>query len=367
MKLAAPLGFFSRLVKIDYTIAFKMGVTAFLSYYAGQSLSLLSGRPDLLNSLWCVLTSLVVIKSNLGGTNEAALYRFLGILIGSALGGIFAVYVGSSGLALAVSVFFTGIACLVINIKDSIRIASLSVAVIIVLHSLYPEHNPWVFSFFRFLDSTLGILIAMFVSHFFFPKAASEDIYLNLAKTLSSLEKLFRLSLESDEYLEIHKLASDQIQKEVDKMLIDTQNLYNQSKLELFSRDDEPVDCSMILNSIDRIYEAILSISASHHYKLTKIFDDSLSKQVELYRDQTSAAFASLISQLSNALNTDISYPFVEEANALADLNDELLRFRNTRSTRRFDLEDLESFYVFFHSLRLVGEELQRIESHFSK
>ncbi len=49
-----------------HRIALKMGVAATLSYYAGQSLSLISGRPDLLNNLWCVLTSLVVIKQILG-------------------------------------------------------------------------------------------------------------------------------------------------------------------------------------------------------------------------------------------------------------------------------------------------------------
>lgn len=140
--------FFSTIKNLDYGVAFKIGVTAGLSYYAGQALSLISGRPDLLNNLWCVLTSIVVIKPNLGGTYEAAIYRFLGILIGSILGGLFSIYLGFTGLALGLGIFFTGVTCLLINIKDSIRIASLSVAVVMVLHNLYPEHNPWVFSFF---------------------------------------------------------------------------------------------------------------------------------------------------------------------------------------------------------------------------
>lgn len=359
-------GFFKTCKNLDYKTALKIGVTATLSFYAGQALSLMSGRPDLLNNLWCVLTAIVVIKPNLGSTNEAAFYRFLGILIGSILGGIFAFYFGGSPIALGVGVFLTCIACLLLNIQDSIKIASLSVAIVMTLHNIYPEHNPWVFSFFRFLDSSMGIIVAMFVSYFLFPKTAAEDIYLNLAKVLSSLGRLFRLSLETGEYTEVHKLAAEQIQSDVNNLLNDARNFYNQSKLELFSKDDAPMEWSMVLNSIDRIYEAILSIRAANHYQLTKIFDDALSDQLELFRDQTSIAIDCLIKKLENRTQPEQPYPFADEENALTKLNQELLRFRETRSTRRFDLNDLENFYVFFYSLRLVGEELQRIDTHLS-
>lgn len=358
--------FITTFKKIDYAIAFKLGVTATLSFYAGQALSAFSGRPDLLNNLWCVLTSIVVLKSNLGGTNEAALYRFLGILIGSLLGGVFSYFFGGSAIALGVGVFITAIACLMMKIKDSIRIASLSVAVVMTLHHLYPEHNPWVFSFFRFLDSTLGILVAMFVSYFLFPKLAAEDIYLNLAKVLSSLGNLFRLSLEGEEHTEIHKIAADQIKTDVDKLLSDARNYYSQTKLELFSKEEGPLEWSMLLNSIDRIYEAILSIRTANHYKVTKIFDDALADQLVEFRDQTSVAIDCLIKKLENQEESNLPYPFAEEENALTKLNAELIRFRETRSTRRFDLDDVENFYVFFYSLRLVGEELQRIDKHLS-
>jgi len=183
---------------------------------------------------------------------------------------------------------------------------------------------------------------------------------------LSSLGKLFRLSLETGEYTEMHKLAAEQIRKDVEQLLIDARDFYNQSKLELFSKEDAPLEWSMVLNSIDRIYEAILSIRAANHYQLTKIFDDPLSDQLEQFRDQTSIAIDALIKKLESRATSSAPYPFLEEEAALKKLNDELARFRETRSTRRFDLNDLESFYVFFYSLRLIGEELQRIDTHLS-
>lgn len=358
--------FISHLKKIDFAIALKLGVTALLSFYAAQGLSYISDRPTTINVLWCVLASIVVLKSNLGGTNEAAFFRFLGVVIGSFLGGLFSFYFGGTGIALGFGVFFTAIACLLVNIQDSIRIASLSVAVVMVLHHTYPESNPWVFSFFRLLDSTVGILVAMFVSYFLFPKQAAEDIYANLAKVVSSLGKLFRLSLEGGEHTEIHKLAASHIQEDVEKLLSEARDFYNQSKLELFSKEEGPLEWSMILNSIDRIYEAILSIRKANCYQVTKIFDDALYDELEKYRDHTSIAFDCLTRQLENRGDSTIPYPFAEEEGALKGLKEELLRFRNTRSTRRFDLEDVENFYVFFYSLRLIGEELQRIEDHLS-
>ncbi len=354
-----------KLKRFDYALALKMGVTASLSFYAGQNLVLFTHRPDvLISGLWCVLTAVVVIRSNLGGTNEAAFYRFLGIVIGSAFGGVFAYYLGSTGFSLGIGVFFTAMACLLINIKESILIASLSVAVIMVMNGIYPEHNPWMFSLFRLIDSTVGILIAVFVSYFLFPKQAEEDIHLNLAKVLSALGKLFQLSLEGGEHIEMHRLAADQIKLEVDKLMIDARKNFEQSKLELFSKGDDQQEWSLILNSIDRIYEGILAIRSVYQYNMTKIFDDNLSNQLEKYRDQTTIAFDSLVQQLENHLSSKISYPFAEESNALDALNTELVRFRSTRSTRRFELEDVENFYFFFHSLRTIGEELQRIETH---
>ena len=210
---------------------------------------------------------------------------------------------------------------MLINIKDSIRIASLSVAVIMVLHSIYPEHNPWVFSFFRFLDSTLGIIIAMFVSHFLFPKMAGEDLDLNLAKVLGLLGKLFRLSLEESEHSEVHTLTTNQISSDIDKLLIDTRNLLSYSKLEVFSKEESVQDYSMVLGSIERIYEAILSIQSAYQYKVTKIFDDPLSDEIGKFRDQTSLAMDALVKQLEGRLNVDLPYPFVEEANAIDSLN----------------------------------------------
>ena len=43
---------------------------------------------------------------------------------------------------------------------------------------------------------------------------------------------------------------------------------------------------------------------------------------------------------------------------ALKDLNQDLLRFRATRTTRKFNLEDVESFFVFFYRLRAAYVKL---------
>jgi hypothetical protein len=47
---------------------------------------------------------------------------------------------------------------------------------------------------------------------------------------------------------------------------------------------------------------------------------------------------------------------------AIENLNTDLLRFRNTRTTRKFNLEDVESFFVFFYSLRTVAESVKKME-----
>ncbi len=58
----------------------------------------------------------------------------------------------------------------------------------------------------------------MFVSYFLFPKLAVEDIHLNLAKVLTSLEKLFNLTLEHDEQTEKQNIATEELKSEIEEL-----------------------------------------------------------------------------------------------------------------------------------------------------
>ena len=97
--------------RIELKIALKAGIAAFLSLYAGNSFAKLLDRPDyLLSGTWTVMSTFVVLQAHLGGTYKAAWVRFLGVLVGSFMGGFFTSIFGSNSVTLCVSVLFTVIA-----------------------------------------------------------------------------------------------------------------------------------------------------------------------------------------------------------------------------------------------------------------
>jgi uncharacterized membrane protein YgaE (UPF0421/DUF939 family) len=187
--------------QIEWKIAIKTGLTASLSLTVALTFNHLLKRPDsLISGLWTVLSSIVVIQAYLESTYNAAWARFLGVFVGSCLGGIFTSIFGAShAFTLGISIFFTIVACSMINLKESFRIACLSVAVVNVLWGLNPNVSPWVFAFFRFIDSCIGIFIAIIISHILWPFQAMKNMRKIFAETLSSMNQTYMLVLKQSE------------------------------------------------------------------------------------------------------------------------------------------------------------------------
>jgi uncharacterized membrane protein YgaE (UPF0421/DUF939 family) len=162
--------------RIDWKMAIRTGIVATLGLVIGTAATHLTNRPDRLASgLWTTLTAVVVLQAYIGGTYAASWNRFLGVLIGSFTGGLLTSYFGSGPLQLGFGVAFTVLLCGVLNLKESYRIASVSFAVVCVLWGFSTGINPWEFSLYRFIDSCVGIALAVIVAHTVFPFQVSQD------------------------------------------------------------------------------------------------------------------------------------------------------------------------------------------------
>jgi len=354
-----------RVSSVDLKMALKMGLTAAISYFAGKNTGYFLSRPDsLVSGLWCVMTALVVVQPHLGGTYQAVFYRFLGVLIGSFLGAVFTTTFGSSEVLLGIAVFFTVMACYFVNVQESYRIASLSVSVVMILHALNPTVSAWTFSFYRFIDSCLGIMIAMIVVHVLFPTQAIDKLNASVIKALNTMSKLFQMTLMTEEQRETYFEASAALLEESNELLLEARKFFDESKMELIGNDAEKEDWALILRDLDQCYEAIVNILHSYNYSMAKIFDDGLSAAVSDFSNEIGLSFQSAMRHFEKLqpLHPDSRYLTLEQAIKHLDL--ELLRFRSTRATRRFDLSDVENFYVFFHSLRFLGKTLMHLEEH---
>jgi len=346
--------------RMEVRIAIKAGIAACVSLYSGVGFAILLNRPDyLLSGTWCVMSTFVVLQAHLGGTYRAAWVRFLGVLIGSFMGGLFTSIFGSNAITLGVSVVFTVLICSLFELKDSIRISCLSLSIVMILWGLHPSMSPWTFGMYRVLDSTLGILIAVIISHTIWPAQASTRLRGNIAKTLRYINRLFQLELSlkppPKHFDRIHR----KLIRDINRLLDETRHYLKESELELLTKSRNIEDWENLLDHLENIFESTTELSSFHEYNIKKILDKKLKDRLI----ETMEACVSTFKDLSDMLkSSEIKEELTDLPLAVDNLNEELTRFRMTRSTRQFDREDVEHFFVFFYNLRSVIEELLKME-----
>lgn len=346
---------------MDVKIAIKIGVVAVLSWIFGQWFTHVGGRPaSLLSGLWCVVAAIVVVQDHLGGTYKVAFARFTGIAIGSLMGGLSTQILGATPLALGVAVALTVLLCSLLNLKESYRIASLSVAVVMVSWQFNPLASPWTLSFYRFLDSVAGIFIALAIAHLLWPLKATYIMRLNVAKTLEKLSQLYRLSISLNPLEEDRSEDSLRpLAMEIEQLLIENQKYFEEAKIELMTKMSSVETWGFLLDDLQSIFDAILSLRQVYTKSVYGIFDQSLINQLEDLIRETEKAFHRISLSL---VGQQLPEKKVNLNESLEKLENELIRFREGHSTRQFSWPDVQNFFVFFYSLKAVAEELKKME-----
>ncbi len=350
------------LEQIEGKIALKTAIAAGLSLILGIAFSQIFDRPEhLVNGLWSVVSAIVVMQAHLGGTYQAAWVRFLGVLVGSIAGGVFVVFLGDDALSLGIGVFSTIIICSMLNIKESFRIASMSAAVIIILVGAKPTESPWLFSLYRFLDSCIGILTAVFVAQVLWPEKAVEKLRQSLIKALAAIDNYYRMAIILEPESQSHAQVAETLYADILERLQKNRAYGEEIEIELRYKGAQRHTWTLLTQQMETIFELVLNLKSAHKDSLLKIFDDSLANQVTQVIDQTDLAFQALQKRIVLAI-PDIDLAGLD--NALAALNSELQRFRATRTTRMFNFEDVENFFVFFFSLRSIGEAIKKMAEY---
>ena len=122
---------------------------------------------------WATITCVVVMQSEVGGTLVASRDRLLGTAIG-ALAGWVAVLAwnGRSGVmdvvVLGAAVYVATAMCNVLDLKSSGRLAGVTVIIVFLLHG---AEAAWRAAGSRFLEVSLGVVVALVVTGIFFPKS----------------------------------------------------------------------------------------------------------------------------------------------------------------------------------------------------
>lgn len=349
--------FRSLLYKLDAPLAVRVGITACVAFLTQEAITFYFPRPDqFIGALWCVLSAIIVSQANLGKTLKTAQDRFLGGLIGSFLGSLFTILYGATVYTLGISVTLTVMICALLNLQDAIRIASLSVAVVMLSWVNHTEFSPWAFGFFRFLDSVIGIIVAVLVSHLILPTQAQDEIRSNISDALLKIKELFH----SVVHFKFNKDNAAMLSSDIITSLLDTHKAWDEAKMELFTQSRNVDSWNIVINQAERLHELVLSLASVYDSATKQLLDESLEKQTVRVAQRTEEAMERLAFQAK----TGSQYSIADSLNKDIDLlNDELQRFRTTRVTRNFELISVQNFFVLFYTLRAIVEELQKLET----
>jgi uncharacterized membrane protein YgaE (UPF0421/DUF939 family) len=344
--------------RIEWKIAIKTGLSAALGLFFGMLWSHHFQRPEtIISGMWSALAAIVVQQAHLGSTYRSAWIRFIGVFIGCAMGGLFTTLLGSNPLSLCLSIILTVVFCSLLGVKDSVRIACLSVAVVMILWGLRPLTNPWQFGFFRFLDSCLGIVAAVLVAHLVWPAKVSSKIGHSVSAIFSHFTDLFQQAVSANQNANYEQLSFETME-----LLWKNYQYLEDSKLELISTQGLE-EWKSLFENLDAIYEHIDSLKHVYKNNLKVMLKDS---DLEKDSKEVEKLIAAMLKNFSNVLNGEPLINFRPLEEALDHLKLSLQQFRDKKITRQYDLKDVEGFFVFFYSLKEMVSDLRKMHKHLS-
>src|SRR5262245_28374682 len=162
--------------------AVKTGVAAVVCLYVAALFKLPQGH-------WAAISAMIVLQSNVGATVKASVNRFAGTAIGAVLGGRCVTLWGRHVWAFGAASTLTVWSCTSLGLQDSARLASATVALVMLTSS---AGSPWVIALHRFLEIALGILVALLMTLLLWPTRARDDLGRARAEALRGLEALYQ-------------------------------------------------------------------------------------------------------------------------------------------------------------------------------
>jgi uncharacterized membrane protein YgaE (UPF0421/DUF939 family) len=345
---------------VDLKPAIKTSVSICLGWALGLGISILFNPSDRTgHGLWTALSALVVQQAHLGTAFKSGWHRILGVTVGCFLGALVSTTLGANPLTLGFAIFFAVVFCTLVNIRESISITCLFVAVVIILGYSKPDIEPWGYAFWRLVDSAAGIMVGLGVAYLLWPLHARQKIETNFSQALEHLADLYPLSAKTVPLTTEELAVWNAEDQETEKSMARSKMSLEDARLDLLQTYLNQEDWEYLSIHLDTAYEAILVLQKVNKTNIAKIMDQELAEELSNVIHLNHIA----IKYMATNLGTHkICRPRVPLEDAFVRLNDEAARHRKTWATRHFELEDVEAFFVYFYKLRSVGEELSKMQ-----
>ena len=124
-------------------------------------ISLMLARMLKLNEFyWAPISTIVILLSTINPL-AGSWQRFVGTALGATLGALIATYFKVTWIIYGAGIFICGILCAILRIKESYRIAAITLSIVLLI-----THGsaPWMVALHRFIEVSIGIAVALLIT-----------------------------------------------------------------------------------------------------------------------------------------------------------------------------------------------------------
>jgi len=108
---------------------------------------------------WAPITTLIVMQSSLGAALPISAQRFVGTLLGSAVGALAVTFFSGNVLVFGIAVFAIGIFCTLLHLeRNAFRFASIALAIVMLVTR---TNSVWIIAIHRFIEVSVGIAVGL--------------------------------------------------------------------------------------------------------------------------------------------------------------------------------------------------------------
>ena len=115
---------------------------------------------DLHEFYWAPISTIVILLSTINPL-AGSWQRFVGTALGAALGALIATFFKVTWIIYGAGIFLCGILCAALRIKESYRIAAITLSIVLLI-----THGsaPWMVALHRFIEVSIGIAVALLIT-----------------------------------------------------------------------------------------------------------------------------------------------------------------------------------------------------------
>jgi len=324
--------------------AVKTAIAGVASLYAARLCQL----PE---AYWAAISALIVMQSNLGATISASWTRLAGTAIGAVIGGAFVAAGAVNLLWFGVAVAIAFSVCTVLSLAESQRLATVTVAILMLIGR---TSSPWVVALHRFLEVSIGIVVAVLIALIVWPSSARQAVRMGLSEALASFETLYQTVNRN--YRDGVAAPIDKLKTHIDETVRRNWVLFQNA---LYERVGTPKDqelVTLLVDHVDRVQQAITAVELATQDGAGDTYVRSF--ETELKRLEVEISLA--LEWLSDAVKTwrfDREWP--ELLRFVSDLEQKAAISRKEGTSKSFALEEVIRFYAFVLSSKNLVRELE--------